>query len=103
MLNIDDSTAEREGFEPSYMDPAPVASRGSTKGEDRLHSYMRPLEGALWFAPGHDGIRAPRPDRYYGLEGQKVRQVWKTPVRPVTHHRLNDSATMVRRVSPNYA
>src|SRR5712671_3840499 len=36
---------------------------------------------------GHDGIRAPRPDRYYGLEGQRVRQVCKTPVRPVTHHR----------------
>jgi len=34
-------------------------------------------------APGHDGVRAPCPDRYYGLEGQRVRQVCKAPVRPV--------------------
>jgi hypothetical protein len=53
-------------------------------------------------APGHHGIRAPGPDRYHGLEGLRVRQVGKAPVRPVTHHRQNDSATMVSLFPPNY-
>ncbi len=35
-------------------------------------------------------FRAPCPDRYHGLEGPRVRQVCKAPVRPVAHHRQDD-------------
>jgi hypothetical protein len=34
--------------------------------------------------------RAPCPGRFHGLEGPRVRQVCKAPVRPVAHHRQND-------------
>jgi hypothetical protein len=35
-------------------------------------------------------IRAPSPGQLNGLEGPGTGQVWKAPVRPVTHHRQND-------------
>jgi hypothetical protein len=35
-------------------------------------------------------IRAPSPDQLNGLEGLGTKQVWKAPVRLVTHHRRDD-------------
>src|ERR1019366_923584 len=45
-----------------------------------LHSTLRALME----------IRAPSPGHLSGLEGPGTGQVWKAPVRPVTHHRQND-------------
>jgi len=53
-----------------------------------LHSTLRALME----------IRAPSPGHLSGLEGPGTGQVWKAPVRPVTHHRLRRDHSDIREL-----
>src|ERR1035437_3462645 len=72
------------------MDPAPSESSlpdESEAGCSHIFGLFKELHSTLLALME---IRAPSPGQPNGLEGPGTEQVWKAPVRPVTHHRQND-------------